>query len=133
MLEHVRDINITVYNFFARNTGKFTDVYLNQLATRELSMLRDRENVSYLFFENTIIEVKKDSIKYIKYVDCGGLVWKKNIIPYSYSATNKATDFEQFILNVSNQDPARKNILEIAMGYLLTTYKKQNLSFYVGI
>lgn len=126
VLQHVQDIDINAYNFFARSTGKFTEGYLNQLATRDLTMLRDKENVSYLFFENTIIEVTANKIKYIDYLECGGLVWKKNIIPYSFQDTTSKTDFEQFILNVSNQDPSRKNILEIAMGYLLTTYKKQN-------
>jgi hypothetical protein len=126
VLQHVEGIDINVYNFFARSTGKFTETYLNQLATRELTMLRDKENVSYLFFENTIVEVTPKGIKYIDYLECGGLVWKKNIIPHNFIYTKKKTDFEQFILNVSNQDPTRKNILEISIGYLLTTYKKQN-------
>lgn len=127
VLQHVEGIDINVYNYFAKSTSKFTENYLNQLATRELTMLRDRQDVSYLFYQNTIVEISKNGgLKYINYIDCGGLVWKKNIIPHDFTFTTKKSDFEQFIKNVSNQDDYRKNVLEIAMGYLLTTHKKQN-------
>lgn len=126
VLQHVEQIDLNVYNFFARATARFSENYLNQLSTRELTMLRDNEENSFLFFKNKIIKISKDSIEYIDYIDCGGLVWKKNIIPHSFEFSTTKSDFESFINNVSNQDAERKLMLECSIGYLLNTYKKQN-------
>ena len=45
---------MNVYNFFAKSTSKFTENYLNQLATKDLAMIRDDEKTSYLFFKNGV-------------------------------------------------------------------------------
>ena len=126
VLNYVEQIDIKVYNFFARATAKFSEAYLNQLSTRELTMLRDTAEDSYLFFENKIAKVNKDKIEFINYIDCGGLVWKKNIIPRAITITDGVSDFKKFINNVCNKDKERILALETAMGYLLSTYKKQN-------
>lgn len=114
------------YNFFAKSTSKFTDTYLNQLSTRDMNMMRDTEDTSYLFFKNTIVKVTKNKIEYIDYRDCGGLVWQKNIIDREFKISHSKSDFNTFLSNVSNNDKGRLNILETAIGYLLVTYKKQN-------
>ena len=59
VLNHVVEIDMNVYNFFARSTTKFNESYLNQLDTKELTMIRDTSDVSYLFFKNKVVEVKK--------------------------------------------------------------------------
>ena len=126
VLQHVESVNLNVYNFFARSTAKFTESYLNQLATRDLTMLRDTPNISYLFFKNIIVKVTSKEIEYIEYINCGGLVWKKNIINKDFVLSDRVSDFEKFIANVSNSDPIRKKTIETSIGYLLSTYKKQN-------
>lgn len=126
VLQHVEGVDINVYNFFAKSTAKFTEGYLNQLATRDLVMLRDTPTESYLFFKNIIVKVTENNIDYIDYIDCGGLVWKKNIIDKEFKYTDTSSDFEMFINNVSNKDEERKKTLECSLGYLLNTFKKQN-------
>ena len=126
ILNYVEDIDHKAYNFFAKSTGKFTEAYLNMLETRELSMLRDTADKSYLFFQNIIVEVTQKKVNTINYIDCGGLVWERNIIKRDYVECRQKNDFEQFIVNVTNGDSARKEALQCAMGYLLTSFKKQN-------
>lgn len=126
VLNYVLEIDMAVYNFFAKSTAKFTEVYLNQLATKDLAMIRDTESESYLFFENGVLKITKDNTELIDYINIGGFVWQKNIIPHHYELTKAASDFEQFILNVSNKDQKRKLIVETALGYLLNTYKRQD-------
>lgn len=126
ILNYVQEIDIAVYNFFAKSTTKFTENYLNQLATKKLAMVRDTPNESYLFFLNKVAKVTKDNIEFIDYINIGGFVWEDNIIKRDFNITKTKSDFEQFILNVSNQDKKRKEIIECAMGYLLTTHKKQD-------
>lgn len=126
VLNYVLEIDMAVYNFFAKSTAKFTEVYLNQLATKDLAMIRDTESESYLFFENGVLKITKDNTELIDYINIGGFVWQKNIIPHHYEPTKVASDFEQFILNVSNKDQKRKLIVETALGYLLNNYKRQD-------
>lgn len=126
VLNHVVEIDMNVYNFFARSTTKFNESYLNQLDTKELTMIRDTTDVSYLFFKNKVVEVKENSISFIDYINVGGFVWQKNIIPYNFEILDLKSDFETFINNISNKDEQRKLILESAIGYLLSTYKKQD-------
>lgn len=126
VLNHVVEIDMNVYNFFARSTTKFNESYLNQLDTKELTMIRDTANISYLFFKNKVVEVKENSIKFIDYINIGGFVWQKNIVPHNFETINKHSDFETFVDNICNKDLERKLILECAIGYLLSTYKKQD-------
>jgi len=126
VLNHVIEVDMQVYNFFAKSTNKFTEGYLNQLDTKDLTMIRDTAETSYLFFKNKVVEVKIDSVNFIDYINIGGFVWQKNIIDYNFKITQDKSDFETFILNISNQDESRKLTLETSIGYLLNTYKKQD-------
>jgi len=126
VLDHVVDVNIDVYNFFAKSTNKFSDNYLNQLATKELSMLRDTAETSYLYFRNLILKVTKDKIEAIDYINSGGFVWEKNIIQHNFNIKKTESDFKKFILNISNYDQNRVDVLETSIGYLLNNFKKQD-------
>lgn len=126
VLSHVVNVDMNVYNFFARSTSKFTETYLNQLSTKELSMIRDNDNESYLFFKNGVLKITKDKTELIDYINIGGFVWEKNIIQHDYFFNQKKSDFETFINNVSNHNDKRKLIIETAMGYLLNNHKKQD-------
>jgi hypothetical protein len=126
VLNHVVEVDMAVYNFFAKSTAKFTESYLNQLATKDLAMVRDDANTSYLFFRNGVLKITKYSTEIIDYINIGGFVWQKNIIQHNYTFSENKSDFESFILNVSNQDEKRKLIIETAIGYLLSTFKKQD-------
>lgn len=126
VLNHVVEIDMNIYNFFARSTTKFNESYLNQLDTKELTMIRDIPGTSYLFFKNKVVEVKDKSTSFIDYINVGGFVWQKNIIPHDFETSDLSSDFETFVNNISNKDSKRKEILECAIGYLLSTYKKQD-------
>lgn len=126
VLNHVVEVDMHVYNFFAKSTTKFSESYLNQLATKDLAMIRDTEDTSYLFFRNGVLKITSDSTELIDYINIGGFVWKKNIINHDFNLSNDNSDFEKFILNVSKQEQDRKLIVECAIGYLLNNYKKQD-------
>src|SRR5690606_26590778 len=95
-------------------------------ATKELSMVRDTPDESYLFFRNKVVKVTKENIDFIDYINIGGFVWQRNIIPYDFDLIDKKSDYETFVNNITNNETKRKEVLESAIGYLLTTYKKQD-------
>lgn len=126
VLAHVVEIDMDVYNFFARSTAKFTENYLNLLDTKELAMIRDDAETSYLFFQNGVLKITKDKTELIDYINIGGFVWEKNIIPHKYEFSKDKSDFETFIENITKKNIDRKKVLEVAMGYLSNTFKKGN-------
>ena len=126
VLNYVIEVDAKIYNFFAKSTAKFTENYLTLLSTKDLAMMRDTKDISYLYFQNQVVKVTKDKIDFIDYDKISGFVWKKNIIPHNFKITNETSDFETFIDNVSNTDATRKLVIECAMGYLLNNFKKQN-------
>lgn len=126
VLNHVLEVDMHVYNFFAKSTAKFTESYLNQLSTKELAMIRDTENESFLFFKNGVCKITKSNIEMIEYINIGGFIWQKNIIEHEFKISKTKSDFETFINNVCNKDEKRKLISETAIGYLLNNYKKQD-------
>lgn len=126
VLNHVVEVDMNVYNFFAKSTTKFSENYLNHLATKELAMVRDNEIESYLFFLNGVLKITDEKTEIIDYINIGGFVWQKNIIPHNFTFTNDKSDFETFINNVSNKDEKRSLIVECAIGYLLNNYKKSD-------
>jgi hypothetical protein len=127
VLNYILDVNVDVYNFFAQSVTKFSESYLNQLATKDLAMVRDTSKASFLFFQNGVAKITKTKVELIDYMNIGGFVWEKNIIPHNFlHKPNSTTDFETFIKNITKSNDRRKDILECALGYLLTTYKKQD-------
>ena len=126
VLNHVLDVDMNVYNFFARSTSKFTENYLNQLDTKDLAMIRDTDKESYLFFKNGVLKITQDNIELIDYINIGGFVWEKNIIQHNFKKVDLQSDFESFINNISNKDENRKKTVEVALGYMLNTYKKED-------
>jgi len=126
VLSYVAEIDIKVYNFFAKAVSKFTDSYLSLLDTKKLSMVRDTSDTSYVFFKNKIVKVTEDNFEFIEYIDVDGFVWENNIIQRDFKITDKPSDFETFIINISNNNADRKRAIESSMGYMLNTYKKQD-------
>lgn len=126
VLSHVLEVDMNVYNFFARSTAKFSEIYLNLLETKELAMIRDTSDTSYLFFQNGVLKITKDNTELIDYINIGGFVWEKNIIPHKFEFSKDKSDFQTFISNISQKDEKRTLTLEVAMGYLMNTFKKGN-------
>lgn len=112
-----------VWNYCANYATLFSEVYLSMLDTIDLLMLKDKRDKSFIAFQNGILEVKKDSVKLVDYIDVDGYVWKKQIIKRDYIfSENTDNDFKSFVNNVSNKEPLA---LECVAGYLLSTYKNK--------
>ena len=112
-----------VWNYCASFQMLFSENYLLMLESIELMMLKDTKDISYIAFENGILEVTKDSSKLIDYIDVDGYVWQSQIIPRDWtSLENFENEYKVFINNVSNNEPIS---LECVIGYLLSTYKNK--------
>jgi len=112
-----------VWNYCANYANLFTENYLSMLDTIDLKMLNDKVGTSYIAFKNGILEVSKNKIELIDYIDVDGYVWKNQIVNRDYIKINKFdNEYRTFINNISNNEPLA---IECTIGYLISSYKNK--------
>jgi len=130
VLDHLLELDdVMVYNYFADNTRFFKDEFLSMLSTIDILFIEDTKDTSYLYYKNCAVQVTKDEVKPIDYLDLGGYVWKDHVIDRNFIMCDvtDACSYQKFILNICGGDAGRVESMESTIGFLLHGYK--NLSF----
>jgi len=125
-LYHYEDVSI--YNYFADQTRLFREEFLTLLSTIDIYFIADTKKSSYLYYKNCAVQVTKDEVIAIDYVDLGGYVWKDHVIDRMYrECESNDCDYQTFINNVCGQQAKRKISMESTIGFLMHGHK--NLSY----
>ena len=112
-----------VWNYCAKYQNLFSESFLLMLDSIELTMLKDTKTKSFLAFENGILEVTKESVNLLDYLDVDSYIWKSNIIPRNFEVLKDCNnEYKKFINNISNNNPLP---IECVLGYLLCRYKNK--------
>jgi len=112
---------IEVWNYCAAYQNLFSENYLNMLDSIDLMMLNDTKEKSFIAYQNGILEITKDEIKLVDYIDVDGYVWSSHILPRDFVVIEEnVNDYSKFINNISNGDSLP---FEVTLGYLMSTYK----------
>jgi hypothetical protein len=130
VLNHLLELDdITVYNYFADNTRFFKEEFLSMLSTIDIYFIEDTKDSSYLYYKNCAVQITKDEVMPIDYLDLGGYVWKDHVIDRNFNMCNvtQRCDYKQFIKNICAGEEGRVMSMESTIGFLLHGYK--NLSF----
>jgi hypothetical protein len=130
VLNHLLELDdIMVYNYFADNTRFFKEEFLSMLSTIDIYFIEDTKDAAYLYYKNCAVQITKDEIKPIDYLDLGGYVWKDHVIDRNFSMCKVTSrcDYRKFIRNICGGDDSRAASMESTIGFLLHGYK--NLSF----
>ena len=130
VLKHLLELDdIGVYNYFADNTRFFKEEFLSMISTIDILFIEDTKDASYLYFRNCAVQVTKDEVKPIDYLDLGGYVWKDHVIDRNFTMCDvtSACNYRQFIRNICGDDDGRVESMESTIGFLMHGYK--NLSF----
>jgi hypothetical protein len=130
VLKHLLELDdIGVYNYFADNTRFFKEEFLSMISTIDILFIEDTKDASYLYFRNCAVQVTKDEVKPIDYLDLGGYVWKDHVIDRNFTMCDvtSACDYKKFIRNICGDDDGRVESMESTIGFLMHGYK--NLSF----
>jgi hypothetical protein len=113
-----------VWNYCAKYQNLFAENFLLMLDSIELKMLNDTRKNSFIAFKNGVLDVSKDEIKLIDYIDIDFYIWENHIIDRDYIQLDEfENDYQQFIYNISNKEPLA---IECAIGYLISTYKNRS-------
>jgi succinate dehydrogenase flavin-adding protein (antitoxin of CptAB toxin-antitoxin module) len=130
VLKHLLELDdIAVYNYFADNTRFFKEEFLSMISTIDIFFIEDTKDASYLYYRNCAVQVTKDEVKSIDYLDLGGYVWKDHVIDRNFTMCDVTTacNYRQFIRNICGNDDGRVESMESTIGFLMHGYK--NLSF----
>jgi hypothetical protein len=130
VLTHLVELDdIGVYNYFADNTRFFKEEFLSMLSTIDILFIEDDKDTSYLYYRNCAVQITKDEVKSIDYLDLGGYVWKDHVIDRNFNMceVTDRCDYKKFIRNICAGDDGRVDSMESTIGFLMHGYK--NLSF----
>ena len=113
-----------VWNYCAKYQNLFTESFLLMLESIELEMLNDTRSTSFIAYNNGVLEITKDEVKLIDYIDIDFYIWENHIINRDFVVLDDfENDYKAFVNNISNNEPLAT---ECAIGYLISTYKNRS-------
>ena len=129
ILGHLLDLDdSSIYNYFADNTRLFKEEFLTLLSTIDIYFIADTKDSAYLYYRNCAVQITKDAIKPIDYLDLGGYVWKDHVIDRKFDLCDVGDcDYKKFINHICNKNKERVNSMESTIGFMLHAHK--NLSY----
>ena len=129
ILNHLIELDdSTIYNYFADNTRLFREEFLTLLSTIDIYFIEDTKSNAYLYYRNCAVQITKDTITTIDYLDLGGYVWKDHVIDRNFNLCEATDcDYKSFIGNICGNDESRINTMESTIGFMLHGHK--NLSY----
>lgn len=120
--------DMSVYNYFADKTRFFKDDFLSLLSAVDVSFMKDDKDNAYLYYRNCAVQVTRETVTVIDYLDLGGYVWSDQVIDRDFDiCDNTSCDYNTFISNISGGDANRIKSLRSTIGFLMHGYK--NLSY----
>ena len=120
--------DVSIYNYFADQTRLFREEFLTLLSTIDIYFIADTPKTSYLYYKNCAVQITKNEITAIDYVDLGGYVWKDHVIDRMYKECETIEcDYKTFIENICAKNATRTTAMESTIGFLMHGHK--NLSY----
>lgn len=118
----------TIYNYFAEHTRYFREEFLTLLSSINVYFIEDTKDTAYLYYKNCAVQLTKDQITTIDYIDLGGYVWKDHVIDRTFLLCEVGEcNYKTFINNICGSDESRIKSMETTIGYLLHGWK--NLAY----
>jgi len=132
--------NEKAYNLMSGKASVFKNDFLGMLETKEIVVLKDTKDTSYLFYQNGVVETTKNKSKLKTYKSYGLHIWKDQVIKRNYvKADHHESEYRTFIWKISGgfdfpENPTidetaryessveRYNTFQTVIGYVLHSY-----------
>lgn len=112
------------YDFMAANNHYFRPDFLSMISTANVNIKEDDKDTCYLYYKNCVLEITKDKVKEIDYIDLDGSVWKNQVINREYKKfDHHDAVYRKFIWLISGQNVERYNSFKSVIGYLMHSFK----------
>ena len=90
------------YNLITSRTSVFKRDFLSMIKTEDITVLKDTKDKSYLFYQNGVVEVTKDSSTLKSYSDYGVYIWEDQVIKRNYiESDHHESEYRTFIWKIS--------------------------------
>ncbi len=126
VLTYVLENNLgeDIFNLLTTRLTIFKRDYLSMIESKKIDVLKDTQDIAYLFYNNGVVEVKKDSQELKEYANYGLSIWKDQIINRNYiESDHHDSEFRTFIWKISGENVDRYNTFQSVIGYLVHSYK----------
>lgn len=118
------DFGTKPYDLMAGTPKYFKDDYLSLIDTVTVEFKKDTVDTSYLYYKNCALEVTKNGIKQIDYLELDGYVWRKQIINREYKEIEfEFCVFEQFLMKIAGEKQENFESLCSVIGFLMHSHK----------
>ena len=118
------DLGVGVYNLMSGNLKYFKRDFLSMIKSSDIEIMKDTKDDAFFFYNNCIVNVKKNEKKIINYKDVNISIWKDQVINRDFiEADHHESQFRTFIWKVSGENVERYNTMQSVLGYLLHSYK----------
>lgn len=119
-----QDIGFAPYDFMATNTKYFNFDFLSFLESIDITLKEDDPETCYLYYRNCALQITKDGVKEIDYLDLNGYVWSRQVIDRDYKEyDHHQAVFKKFLWLISGKDTERYLSLKSVIGFMLHSYK----------
>ncbi len=117
---------IGAFELCADNTRFFKSDFLSMLDTSQIDIQRDTKKSAYIYYQNTALEITKDSINQIPYEEIKGLVWENQVIKRDFVAAPESEgEFKTFLWKIAGEQVERYYSFKSVIGYLLHSYQNE--------
>lgn len=117
-------IGMVPFDSMAEKTKYFTDEYLSFLDTVEVEIKQDTVDTAYLYYSDKVLEITKDNVKQIDYIDLDGYVWENQIIDRRFIQCDPLQSvYRKYVWLISGQKEATYSSIKSTIGYLLHGHK----------
>jgi hypothetical protein len=124
LMDNSHDFGMKPYDYMADNPQYFSEKYLSLLDPVHINFKKDTPEKCYLYYRNCALEVTKEEIKEIDYLNLNGFIWRKQIIDRDFYVTDYTdAEYSKFITLVSGKNEVRYNSFKSVIGFFLHSYK----------
>lgn len=124
LLKNIAEFGTKPYDYLASKTGFFKDEFLNLINSVDINFKRDTKDYCYLYFRNCALEIGKNKVTPIDYLNLDGFIWKKTIIDRDFEIMDHHdSEYRKFLWLISGKNVGRYNSLKSVVGYMSHSYK----------
>lgn len=118
---------IDAFELMANNNNNFSANYLSMIKTMNVKVNKDTKDKSYVYYENSAVEINENGCKLIDYKSIDDLIWKNQIIKRNIVLNDESDgEFKTFIWCVSGKNKERYYTLKSVIGYLMHSFQSES-------
>lgn len=111
------------WNYFADTTRVFKEDFLSLLPRVEAHFVQDTAEKAHIFYRNCALEITKEGVTEMDYIDLNGFIWKDQIIDREFRSIEYEDSVFRKFVTIIGGDRLNVSSIESTIGFLLHSFK----------